>query len=152
VPAPVVEALPEFGLSSLCNVLAAVKTAKLLALGPDDAVLTVATDGDAMYASEHERVLERDFGGRFDVAAAAAAFERWMLGADTGHTRVMDEPERRRIFNLGYFTWVEQRGVTMEDFVARREQGFWRGLRDRLPAWNAMIEEFNARTGAREPR
>jgi hypothetical protein len=65
---------------------------------------------------------------------------------------VLDEAERRRIFNLGYFTWVEQRGVSIEDFVARREQGFWRGLRDRLPAWDAMIEEFNGRTGAREPR
>ena len=152
VPAPVIAALPAFGLSSLCNVLAAVKTAKLLNLGPDDALLTVATDGDAMYASEHQRALARDFGGRCDRSAVAAAFERWILGADTAHTRVLDDAERRRIFNLGYFTWVEQRGVSIEDFVARREQGFWRGLRDRLPAWDAMIEQFNGRTGAREPR
>jgi len=152
VPAPVVEALSAFGLSSLCNVLAAVKTAKLLGLGPEDVVLTVATDGDEMYASEHQRALARDFGGRFDATNAAAAFERWMLGADIAHSRVLDEAERRRIFNLGYFTWVEQRGVSIEDFAARGEQGFWRGLRERLPAWNAMIEEFNGRTGTREPR
>ena len=152
VPEPVLEALASFGLSSLCNVIAAVKTAKRLGLGPLDAVYTIATDGDAMYASEHERALARDFGGRCDSAAAGAAFERWMLGADTNYILVLNEQDRRRIFNLGYFTWVEQLGVSLPDFVARREQSFWRGLRDHLPVWNAMIEEFNARTGAREPR
>jgi hypothetical protein len=148
----VLDALASFGLSSLCNVIAAVKTAKRLGLGPLDAVYTIATDGDAMYASEHERALARDFGGRCDSAAAGAAFERWMLGADTNYVLVLNEQDRRRIFNLGYFTWVEQLGVSLPDFVARREQSFWRGLRDHLPVWNAMIEEFNARTGAREPR
>ena len=34
-----------FGLSGLCNMLAAIKTAKYFDLGPDDVILTVATDG-----------------------------------------------------------------------------------------------------------
>jgi cysteine synthase A len=147
VPDAVIEALDHFGLSSLCNIVAAVKTAKLLGLGANDVIVTVATDGDAMYSSEHARALARDFGGRCDRSAVAATFERWMLGADTAHTRVLDDAERRRIFNLGYFTWVEQRGVSIEDFVARREQSFWRALRDRLPAWDEQIQEMNARTG-----
>jgi len=149
VPAEVVAALDGFGLSSLCNVLASIQVAKRLGLGPDDAVFTVATDGDAMYSSEHARALERDFGGRCDAARAASTFERWVLGAESGIVLVLDERERRRIFNLGYYTWVEQRGVSVEDFVARREQEFWRRLRDRLPEWNERIVEFNARTGVR---
>ena len=149
VPEPVLDALESFGLSSLCNIIAAVKTAKRLGLGPDDAIYTIATDGDAMYGSEHEHALARDFGGRCDIAASGAAFERWMLGADVDHMLVLTEQDRRRIFNLGYFTWVEQLGLALPDFVARREQSFWLGLRERLPAWNAMIDEFNARTGAR---
>jgi cysteine synthase len=149
VPRAVIDALSSFGLSSLCNIVAAVKTAKTLGLGPEDAVMTIATDGDAMYSSEHAHALARDFGGRCDAASSAATFEQWMLGAGQEHVRVLDEPERRRMFNLGYFTWVEQLGVSLEDFTVRREQGFWRGLRDQVPAWNAMIEEFNARTGAR---
>ena len=48
----VIDALAHFGFSSTCNVLAAIKTAKLLGLGPDDAIITVATDGGAMYPSE----------------------------------------------------------------------------------------------------
>ena len=149
VPRDVVGHLDAFGLSSLCNVVAAIKTARHLALGPDDAVFTVATDGDAMYASEHARVLEREFGGRFDVPAAARVHERWMLGAGTDHVLPLDERERRRIFNLGYFTWVEQRGVAVEHFVARREQRFWTRLRALVPEWNQRITEFNARAGVR---
>lgn len=44
VPAEVVEGLASFGFSGIANVLAAVKTAKELDLGPNDAIVTVATD------------------------------------------------------------------------------------------------------------
>jgi hypothetical protein len=35
------------------------------------------------------------------------------------------ERERERIFNLGYFTWVEQQGIALADFdsAARRRSG-----------------------------
>ena len=59
VPHDVIDALAHFGLSSTCNVLAAIKTAKLLGLGPDDAIVTVATDGGAMYPSERAKTLAR---------------------------------------------------------------------------------------------
>ncbi|HET8659937.1 MAG TPA: pyridoxal-phosphate dependent enzyme [Micromonosporaceae bacterium] len=147
VPEPVLAALPAFGMSSICNILAAVKTAKYLGLGPHDVVVTVATDGAGMYGSERERIISRDFPGGFDRVDAAEAFGRWMLGAGTDHLLEATLAERRRIFNLGYFTWVEQQGVALADFEARRDQQFWTGLRDLLPAWDAMIEEVNQRTG-----
>ena len=33
--------------------------------------------------------------------------------------------EKERIFNLGYYTWVEQQGIKIEDFEIRRHQSFW---------------------------
>ena len=51
------------------------------------------------------------------------------------------------MFNLGYFTWVEQQGVALEDFVARRDASFWRGLRPLVPAWDALIDACNAQAG-----
>ncbi|MDE0410417.1 MAG: pyridoxal-5'-phosphate-dependent protein subunit beta, partial [Alphaproteobacteria bacterium] len=57
------------------------------------------------------------------------------------------EVERRRIFNLGYFTWVEQQGVALADFDRRRDQAFWRGLSDLVPAWDDLIARFNRETG-----
>jgi hypothetical protein len=70
-------------------------------------------------------------------------------GAGAGHVMIAGDADRRRIFNLGYFTWVEQQGVALADFEVRRGQTFWRGLRDLLPAWDAMIREFNGHTGVR---
>ena len=143
----VLAALPHFGLSSICNVLAAIKTAKALGLGPQDVIVTVATDGAAMYASEIPKAVRKHFGGRFDPANAAEAFTTHLAGASAEHVLALGPVERNRIFNLGYFTWVEQQGVALADFEARRGQAFWRGLRGLLPAWDAMIEEFNGRTG-----
>jgi hypothetical protein len=147
VPEAAIEALPAFGLSSICNVLAAVKTAKYLGLGPEDVIVTVATDGAEMYESERQRITARDFPAGFDARDAAEVFGRWMLAAGTSNLLETTLADRERIFNLGYFTWVEQQGVSLADFEARRDQQFWTGLRDLLPAWDAMIEEFNSRTG-----
>ena len=147
VPAETLAALSSLGLSSICNILAAVKTAKYLELGPDDVLMTVATDGSQMYGSERQRIVERDFPDGFDERAAAEDFGHWMLGMETDHLLETTRRDRERIFNLGYFTWVEQQGVPIEDFVARREQSFWRGLRAKLPEWDELIREFNARTG-----
>ena len=147
VPAELIARLSSFGLSSICNVLAAIKTARHLDLGPDDVIVTVATDGAAMYATEREKTERSSFPAGFDAVAAGATFGRHVLGADVDHLMELSGADRRRIFNLGYFTWVEQQGVSHDDFVARREPEFWTGLRERLAAWDAQIDEFNARTG-----
>ena len=59
----------------------------------------------------------------------------------------MDEATRNRVFNLGYFTWVEQQGVNIPDFEMRRDQGWWDSLRPLIGEWDTMIEDFNAATG-----
>jgi cysteine synthase len=140
--------LPALGLSSIGNVLAAIKSAKYYGLGEDDVVITVATDGASLYGSERDKAVARRFGGQFDQVAAAETFGEHLLGATTDHLMELSLRDRERIFNLGYFTWVEQQGVSLEDFEARRDQAYWRALREVLPVWDAMIEEFNDRTGA----
>ncbi|MCY3662074.1 MAG: pyridoxal-phosphate dependent enzyme [bacterium] len=147
-PAGVLASLDHFGLSSICNVLAAIKYARTAGLGADDVIVTVATDGAALYESERPRLVGARFGGSFDDAAAAAQLEAHLIGADTSHVLLLDEVGRSRIFNLGYFTWVEQQGVSLEDFEARRQAAFWDRLHAMVPAWDAMIDEFNARSGA----
>jgi cysteine synthase len=130
--------------------VAAIKAARALGLGPDDVVVTVATDGASMYLSEKDKALARDFPGGFDHTAAAETFGRSIEGAGTDHFLELGERDRERVFNLGYFTWVEQQGVSVKDFTARRSQRFWRDLREQLPLWDSMIEELNARTGLGE--
>ena len=144
-----VDQLASLGLSSICNVLAAIKIAKHGDMGRDDAIVTVATDGAEMYASEREKAIAKHFAGRFDGIRAAEAFSEHVLGANDDHLLDLSEGDRRRIFNLGYFTWVEQQGLTSQEFTARRDQQFWRGLRSRLNLWDEMIGEFNRKAGVR---
>jgi len=148
VPEAVLAALGSFGLSSICNVVAAIKLARHAGLGPDDAIVTVATDGAPMYVTERDRVLGRDFSTGFDEPAAAQVYGEHLAGAAPDHVLELTDAERRRIFNLGYYTWVEQQGVPIDEFVERREQAFWTGLRALPARWDALIDEFNARVSA----
>jgi cysteine synthase len=144
-----VEALSSLGLSAICNVVAAIKLARYERLGPDDLVVTVATDGAEMYRTEIERIVRREFPAGFDELAAAETFGRDVLGAATDRVLETTRADRDRIFNLGYFTWVEQQGVSVEEFEARRRPDFWTGMRDIVGEWDGLIEAFNARTAAR---
>ena len=146
----ILEGLPSLGLSSICNVLGAIKTAKYYGLGPADVIVTVATDGAAMYASERDIALARYFAQGFGEIEAAEVFGEHLLGAATDHVLELGRVERERIFNLGYYTWVEQQGVSPEDFEARRDPGFWAGIREVVPTWDERIDDFNARTGVLE--
>ena len=112
-----------------------------------DAVITVATDGAAMYTSELEKAAERYFPAGFDTAAAAETFGRDLLGATSDNLLDLTRVDRQRIFNLGYFTWVEQQGIALANFDRRKEQRFWTGLRDLPPIWDDMIARFNRDTG-----
>lgn len=140
-------ALGDLGLSSIANIVGAIKYAKYMDLGADDAVLTVATDGAAMYETELG-LAEKRLGRPFDALAAAEVFGRYLLGAATDHTVELDRRGRERIFNLGYYTWVEQQGIDLADFDARRDQGWWDSLVDLVPRWDAMIVDFNAAVAA----
>ncbi len=143
-----IDAMVDFGYSSFCNMLAAINAAKVMGLGADDVVITVATDGSDLYNSDRERIMSTNFAGGFDDEAAAAVFDEFLADVDTTHSRLLDDVERNRIFNLGYFTWVEQQGVSVPDFEMRRSQDFWNGLRPLIDTWDHMIGEFNDATGA----
>ena len=141
-------AFDNFGLSSLANIVGAIKLAKHDRLGPDDVIVTVATDAHALYASELQHYLRRrhNSGAVTDLMCAEIVGQH-LLGADTEHVLETTPRERQRIFNLGYFTWVEQQGVTVADFDRRKNQDFWTGLHALVPVWDEMIEAFNRDTG-----
>ena len=147
VDGAVLDTLDHFGLSSICNVIAAIKVSRELDLGPDDALITLATDGSELYGSERESMMAGRYATGFSDADADAAITSHLLEADTEHVEVLTELGRNRIFNLAYYTWVEQQGIEFADFEVRRSQDFWRHVQTFAPSWDAMIEEFNGRTG-----
>ena len=144
--------LGHFGYSSICNTLAAARAANELGLGPDDVVMTVATDGFEMYYSERERHLAERYSDSFDAGFARGIIDRYLTpdvrSEHAPHIEVLSERGRDRIFNLGYYTWVEQQGVPLEDFEARRDQAFWNSLRGLPQLWDDMINELNDEVAA----
>ena len=102
----------------------------------------------AMDPKEREKITARDFGGGFTALDAAAVWGEHLANVPTAHAVECTERIRNRIFNLGYYTWVEQQGTPVQLFEARRSQEFWTGLRRYLQVWDDMIDEFNARVAA----
>ncbi len=138
-----IAALSDLGLSSLANILGAIKYAKYQDLGTDDVVLTVATDAAAMYQTELGIADKKYHAGKFDQVLAAETFGRAVLGATTDHMIELTRPERERVFSLGYYTWVEQQGIDLDHFDQRRDQSFWNDMMSLLPVWDGMIDAFN---------
>ena len=147
VPEDIVDALDLFGLSSLCNVVAAIKTARHYRLGENDVVMTVATDGAAMYRSEVPKALAKYAEGDVSDRDAARIVGQHLLGADDADVLELTRADQTRIFNLGYYTWVEQRGVSLDAFMVRATQEFWQGLRRGLELWDGLIDELNRAVG-----
>jgi cysteine synthase len=135
------------GISSIANILASIKLAKYMDYGPGDVIMTIATDSAGLYASELKTALKRDY----PQGVADADIEDMLahcLNEEIGETLIeTNGRERRRIFNLGYYTWVEQQGVAVEDFDARRGQDFWQTVAGAVKAWDKLISEFNAEVG-----
>ncbi len=113
------------GVSGVCNILGAIKTARWLGLGKDDAVVTVATDALDRYPSVLKRLAARTGPLTRERAEArlASVFHGQKLDWITEGTR----ESRERWHNLKYFTWVEQQGKTVEELDAQRSESWWKG-------------------------
>lgn len=141
--------LQHIGLSGLANIQSAIKLAKYADLDEHDVIVCVATDGASLYDSERDKTIGEHFHGRVGDVESAEIFGRTLAGCEPSHVLELTSRERRRIFNLGYYTWVEQRGVDLNDFNRRRDQSFWDGIAEQVDRWDELIESFNQRVGPR---
>ena len=137
-----VKRFPEFGFSSIANILASIKLAKYMNLSSDDAILTVATDGADLYSTELEKI-KKDFVGSYDTVACAELYGQYFQGATTDHMLELSQRDKERIFNLGYYTWVEQQGIDLSHFEARRNQAFWDQHLQNMLDLDEEIDRFN---------
>jgi len=146
VPAALVEQLDLMGYSGIANVLAAIKTAKWYELGENDVILTIWTDSMELYRSRIEELREAD--GEYTETDAAGDYHRYLLGESTDNMEELTYPDRKRVHNLKYFTWVEQQGKTYEEIQRQWYQDdYWTSFQTQIDEMDALIEEFNARVG-----
>ena len=137
-----IKRLPEFGFSTIANIIASIKLAKYMNLGKDEAIITVATDGADLYLSELEKT-KKEFKGIYDESACAEIFGQYVKGVTTDNTLELNQREKERIFNLGYYTWVEQQGIDIEEFEKRRNQNFWNEHFQNMLSLDNRVKEFN---------
>ncbi|HSN56920.1 MAG TPA: pyridoxal-phosphate dependent enzyme [Candidatus Sulfomarinibacteraceae bacterium] len=134
------------GISSIANLLTAVKTARYFEMGADDVLFTVATDSMEMYASRLAE--ERAAHGEMTAARGEALHERYLLGASIDHVLELGYWDRKRLHNLKYFTWVEQQGKSVEELDAQwHDPHYWTSRLGAWREWDERITEFNERTG-----
>ena len=62
----------------------------------------------------------------------------------TDHMIELGQKDKERIFNLGYYTWVEQQGIELEDFEKRRDQNFWNEHYNYILSLDERVEAFNS--------
>ena len=142
----VVDKLGLLGISSIANLLCAIKTAKFYEMNSNDVVFTVATDSMDMYGSRFEEY--RKLEGDYQVINAAADYDRRLLGQSIDHMQELGYWDRKRMHNLKYYTWIEQQGKTTEELDAQwYDDEYWTRQFHAVEEFDAKIREFNGRTG-----
>ncbi len=146
VGADFIDNLPLLGISSIANLVSAIKYAKYYELTANDVIITVATDSVDMYQSRLVELDEEE--GEFKTADAAAAFHRFLLGSSTDNMLELNYYARKRIHNLKYFTWVEQQGKSFEEIQAQwYEENYWTAIQSQTEQIDDLIEAFNDQVG-----
>jgi len=143
-----VDMLPQVGISGICNLVAAIKTAKYLELDGRDILFTPLTDSMALYGSRIQELREER--GAYTTERAAQDFARYLEGAGVDYLQELTYPDRKRLHNLKYFTWVEQQGKTVQELDELWEPDGWNEVWAEIEEWDRLIVEFNRRTGVLE--
>ncbi len=142
-----IEKLTWLGISGIANVLCCIKMAKYYELGEHDVVGTVLTDSAVMYQSRTRELSEMY--GEYTPVEAAKDHALHMLGLKTDHMLELTYPERKRVHNLKYYTWVEQQGMSVEDLNAQwyDTEHTWDAVHAQAKELDALIDAFNEETG-----
>ncbi|KKM11513.1 pyridoxal-5'-phosphate-dependent protein subunit beta [Clostridiales bacterium PH28_bin88] len=129
-----------FGVSGICNILGAIKMAKYLRLGPDDNVVTIATDSFDRYQS----VLD-DLETRY-LETEDFVLERWandiFWGADESHIYDFRKKEaKEQLFLQKEKDWLPF-GYSKEYIDSLRNPEFWEKEAAKVEYYDNQIKEM----------
>lgn len=135
------------GISCICNLIAAIKTAKHYDLGADDVLFLPMTDSMDLYASRLAEMNTEE--GAFTREKAVAVKARYLDGMSVDYLRELSYADRKALHQFKYFTWVEQQGRTVEELRELWDASFWDGVfsETTIQDWDRRIAAFNDATG-----
>jgi cysteine synthase len=137
------KSLSLLGISSIGNLLAAIKVAKYFEYNEDDVIFTCFTDSAEMYES---RIAEQNAEkGSYSSLQAALDREACLMSQTYDNFLELSYQDKKRIHNLKYYTWVEQQGKTYEEILKQWDPAYWvETFEENLEELDKAIEEFNA--------
>ena len=143
--------LPLLGISSIGNLLCAIKFSKYYELGDRDVVMTVWTDSVELYRTRLREMNEAY--GPYTTEEAIKDYHRYLMAESTGHMRELSYYDRRQIHNLKYFTWVEQQGKSLPELDAQWYDypDYWEKVQQQASEIDRLIESFNQDVGLLNP-
>ncbi|HVT28917.1 MAG TPA: pyridoxal-phosphate dependent enzyme [Lacipirellulaceae bacterium] len=140
-----IQQLKLLGISGICNLVAAIKTAKYYDMDGRDVVFTCLTDSADLYASRLSELAAEH--GQYTDQRAAYDQARYLDGIVTDHLRELTYHDRKTLHNFKYFTWVEQQGRTADELRELWHPEFWERTFAQVDEWDRQIAAFNERTG-----
>jgi cysteine synthase len=141
-----IQRLPLVGISGIGNLLASIKLARYFELSEHDVVFTILTDSMELYGSRLGELEKSE--GPFDREAAVAAWAGSLAGQRADNLLELSHPEKKRVHNLKYYTWVEQQGKDIRELEAQwRDEEYWTSIQRQAPRIDELITEFNREAG-----
>ncbi|HOW98417.1 MAG TPA: pyridoxal-phosphate dependent enzyme [Kiritimatiellia bacterium] len=143
----VLDRLSWLGISCICNLVAAIKTARYFDMGPNDVIFTPLTDSMDLYTSRKQEMEAQH--GKYDAVKAAVHYARYLEGCGVDFFRELTYFDRKALHNFKYFTWVEQQGKDSDELRRLWDEDFWKELfsQAQVDEWDRLITEFNDATG-----
>ncbi len=130
------------GISSIGNLVGAIKFAKYYELGEDDIVTTIFTDSMELYGS---RVRElREERGVYSHDDAVKDYEI-INNIAIDNMLELDYHAKKRIHNLKYYTWIEQQSKDLKELNAQwyDHREYWPAIHKLAPKIDKLINAFN---------
>jgi len=146
-----IAALGQIGISSLCNLVASIKTARYYDMDGRDVIFTPLTDSMDLYSSRVEEMLANH--GPYSTRLADQHYGRYLAGITTDHLRELNYADRKALHNFKYFTWVEQQGRSSAELNQLWDEDFWQEVfsQEVVDEWDRLIDQFNQATGLNQP-
>lgn len=146
-PESMVSDLPLLGISSIANLLMAIKFSKYYELTKNDVVLTVFTDSMDMYQSRIKDAREEY--GKYTEKDAIKDYYGYLISQKTDAMIELGHYDRKRIHHLKYFTWIEQQGAELDELNAQWYDypGYWERIQQMTPKIDKHINQFNEKVG-----
>ncbi len=142
-----VDRLDLLGISSIGNLLAAIKTAKYNELDEKDVLFTIFTDSMEMYGSRLEEARKQH--GPYSKAQAEIDLALHLHGIKSDNMLELSHWDRNRIHNLKYFTWIEQQQKQLDELNAQWHEykTYWPTHWRMADKYDELINAFNEKTG-----